>query len=42
MSGDASGHRQRAVMASDAEWERIGREAKRRGMDRSLLICREK
>ena len=25
MSGDASGHRQRAVMASDAEWEMVGR-----------------
>ena len=38
MSGDASGHRRRAVMASDAEWERIGREAKRRGMDRSRYL----
>ena len=38
MSGDASGHRQRAVMASDAEWEIIGRTAKRRGMDRSRYL----
>ena len=38
MSGDASGHRQRAVMASDAEWEIVGRAAKRRGMDRSRYL----
>ena len=38
MSGDASGHRQRAVMASDAEWELVGRAAKRRGMDRSRYL----
>ena len=38
MSGDASGHRQRAVMASDAEWEIIGRVAKRRSMDRSRYL----
>ena len=38
MSGDASGHRQRAVMASDAEWEIVGRQAKRRGMDRSRYL----
>ena len=38
MSADASGHRQRAVMASDAEWEMIGRVAKRRGMDRSRYL----
>ena len=38
MSGDASGHRQRAVMASDAEWELVGRVAKRRGMDRSRYL----
>ena len=38
MSGEASGHRQRAVMASDAEWELIGRQAKRRGMDRSRYL----
>ena len=38
MSGDASGHRQRAVMASDAEWEMVGRVAKRRGMDRSRYL----
>ena len=38
MSGDASGNRQRAVMASDAEWEMVGRVAKRRGMDRSRYL----
>ena len=38
MSGEASGHRQRAVMASDAEWELVGRQAKRRGMDRSRYL----
>ena len=38
MSGDASGHRQRAVMASDAEWEMIGQTARRRGMDRSRYL----
>ena len=38
MSGDASGHRQRAVMASDAEWEIIGQVAKRGGMDRSRYL----
>ena len=27
MREDASGRRQRAVMATDAEWERIGRAA---------------
>ena len=38
MSGNASGHRQRAVMASDAEWEIIGQVAKRGGMDRSRYL----
>ena len=38
MSGDVSGHRQRAVMASDAEWEMVGQVAKRRGMDRSRYL----
>ena len=38
MSGNASGHRQRAVMASDTEWEIIGRVAKRRSMDRSRFL----
>lgn len=38
MSEDASGHRQRAVMASDTEWELVGRAAKRRGMDRSRYL----
>ena len=32
------GHRQRAMMASDSEWDRIGREARRRGMDRSRYL----
>ena len=30
--------RQRAVMATDAEWERIGRAATARGMDRSRFV----
>ena len=38
MSGNTSGHRQRAVMASDTEWEIIGRVAKRRSMDRSRYL----
>ena len=38
MSGDVSGHRQRAVMASDAEWEMVGQVAKRGGMDRSRYL----
>ena len=38
MSGNASGHRQRAVMASDAEWEMVGQVAKRGGMDRSRYL----
>ena len=38
MSGNASGHRQRAVMASDAEWEMVGQVAKRGGMDRSRFL----
>ena len=38
MSREGSGHRQRALMASDTEWERIGREARRRGMDRSRYL----
>ena len=33
MKEDASGRRQRAVMATDAEWERIGRAAAESGMD---------
>ncbi|MDE0275331.1 MAG: hypothetical protein OYH76_05500 [Defluviicoccus sp.] len=36
MSGD--GRRQRALMATDAEWERIGRAAEARGMDRSRFL----
>ena len=35
-AGDA--RRQRAVMASDAEWERIGRAADAAGMDRSRFV----
>ena len=36
MNGD--GHRQRAVMASDAEWERAGVLARQHGMDRSRYL----
>ena len=38
MNGDEGGHRQRAVMASDAEWERAGRLARQHGMDRSRYL----
>ena len=38
MSGDGGGHRQRAVMASDAEWERAGVLARMHGMDRSRYL----
>ena len=38
MREDASGRRQRAVMASDAEWERIGRVAAASGMDLSRFV----
>ena len=38
MREDASGRRQRAVMATDAEWERIGRAAAASGMDLSLFV----
>ena len=38
MTEDAHGHRQRAVMASDAEWERSGQLAAERGMDRSRYL----
>ena len=37
MREDASGRRQRAVMATDAEWERIGRAAAS-GMDLSRFV----
>ena len=37
MSTDGE-RRQRAVMATDAEWERIGRAAKAHGMDRSRFL----
>ena len=37
MSG-GDGRRQRAVMATDAEWERIGRLAAAAGMDRSRWL----
>ena len=36
MTGD--GRRQRALMATDAEWERIGRAAAALGMDRSRFL----
>ena len=38
MREDASGRRQRAVMATDAEWERIGRAAAASGMDLSRYV----
>ena len=38
MREDASGRRQRAVMATDAEWERIGRAAAAGGMDVSRYV----
>ena len=38
MKEDASGRRQRAVMATDAEWERIGRSAAANGMDLSRFV----
>ena len=37
MSGH-DGRRQRAVMATDAEWERLGRAARAAGMDRSRFV----
>ena len=38
MREDAGGRRQRAVMATDAEWERIGRAAAESGMDLSRFV----
>ena len=38
MREDASGRRQRAVMATDAQWERIGRAAAESGMDLSRFV----
>ena len=38
MREDASGRRQRAVMATDAEWERIGRAAAESGTDLSRFV----
>ena len=38
MREDAGGRRQRAVMATDAEWERIGRAAAASGMDLSRFV----
>ena len=38
MRDDAGGRRQRAVMATDAEWERIGRAAAASGMDLSRFV----
>ena len=38
MTEDGSGKRQRAVMASDTEWELSDRLAKRHGMDRSAFL----
>ncbi len=38
MREDASGRRQRAVIASDVEWQRIGRAAAASGMDLSRFV----
>ena len=38
MREDVGGRRQRAVMATDAEWERIGRAAAESGMDLSRFV----
>ena len=38
MSGDDGGRRQRAVMATDDEWERIGRKAAASGMELSRFV----
>ena len=38
MREDTSGRRQRAVMATDAEWERIGRAAAESSMDLSRFV----
>ncbi len=38
MRENAGGRRQRAVMATDAEWERIGRAAAASGMDLSRFV----
>lgn len=40
MTAADDGRRQRAVMATDAEWERIGRAARAAGMDRSRYVVR--
>ena len=38
MSAARAAHRQRAVMASDSEWERIGRAAAAAGMEKSRYV----
>ena len=40
MTGEADARRQRALMATDLEWERIGRAADAAGMDRSRYLVR--
>ena len=40
MTGEADARRQRALMATDSEWERIGRAADAAGMDRSRYLVR--
>ena len=40
MSGEDGGRRQRAVMATDDEWERIGRRAVVSGMELSRFVVR--
>ena len=38
MNGEDSGRRQRAVMATDGEWERVGRRAAASGMELSRFV----
>ncbi len=40
MSGDGGGRRQRAVMATDAAWERIGRAGAAGSMELSRFVVR--
>ena len=40
MTGETDARRQRALMASDLEWDRIGRAADAAGMDRSRYLVR--
>ena len=40
MTGETDARRQRALMATDLEWDRIGRAAGAAGMDRSRYLVR--